>query len=389
MTGDAGTPEMPSTSSDLLHRLRRYFPRWSPRPPVVVSRGSREVVLVYSAGVCSRVPGLLYTVQRKEKIPPWVTVYSGGKTEVTIKNLAPGHPHRFRLKIIIRASALDKMAAMEPGDDDDVLDAIESIVKEVGGVEESKENRSPSHQPWLESRWSEEVWASTDSEGTSAACFCMAVRCGYLVQVQQMLEARPELVGVVNSSSGLTPLATAARRGDTSMVRQLLASGAEVDQRSAHGRTALHVATLHHHLDTAHLLLASGADYTLRDVNGMRIEHFAVDSGALDALRLAAGRGDIRVKDNNGWTPLFRAVVHGASSEMVAELLARGSEVDVTDRRGLTLTAAARLLRGRLGANRDSILKLVDSQYQHEKALANFTRITKKISSIHSLLARK
>lgn len=38
------------------------------------------------------------------------------------------------------------------------------------------------------------------------------------------------------------------------------------------------------------------------------------------------------------------------------------------------------------GRNRESVLRLVDSSYPHEKALANFTRLTKKIYNVHSLL---
>jgi hypothetical protein len=48
----------------------------------------------------------------------------------------------------------------------------------------------PQHSPekaWLESRWSEETWTGTDTDGTSAVCFCMAVRCGYIKQVRKYM----------------------------------------------------------------------------------------------------------------------------------------------------------------------------------------------------------
>lgn len=38
------------------------------------------------------------------------------------------------------------------------------------------------------------------------------------------------------------------------------------------------------------------------------------------------------------------------------------------------------------GVRRGSVLRLVDVSYPHEKALANFTRLTKKIYNVHSLL---
>lgn len=94
------------------------------------------------------------------------------------------------------------------------------------------------------SQWSEETWSSTESDGVSAVCFGMAVRCGYIKQVaslhcyrfnflmlyahlisekfntpqlQTMLEERPELIDFP-STNGLTPLATAIRKGCSSTI---------------------------------------------------------------------------------------------------------------------------------------------------------------------------
>lgn len=123
-----------------------------------------------------------------------------------------------------------------------------------------------------------------------------------------------------------------------------------------------------------------------------------MDSGKLSMVRLILDRGgDLTVKDNNGWTPLFRAsgyiystryisklehqtadyvvdaraqrclsievlrfmcsfsfkksnisVCQGAETPVIVELICRGSDVDVVDRAGLSLPAAARLLKNRL-----------------------------------------
>lgn len=46
----------------------------------------------------------------------------------------------------------------------------------------------------------------------------------------------------------------------------------------------------------------------VRDWNGLSVEHYAVDSCSVDMVRLVLARGgDVHAKDNNGWTPLFRA----------------------------------------------------------------------------------
>ncbi|CAD0250507.1 unnamed protein product [Spodoptera exigua] len=202
-----------------------------------------------------------------------------------------------------------------------------------------------------------------------------------------MLDERPALIGIINSKNGFTPLATAVRKGDINTVRFLLSAGAEIEQRSATGQSALHIAVLNANIPIVQLLLEQGADFGGRDLNDLRVEHYAVDSCSLEMLRYILGRGgDVHVEDSNGWTPLFRALCQNAATEVIEELVVRGSSLELADRAGLPLTSAARLLRDRQGRGRDSVLRLVDTSYPHEKALANFTRLTKKIYNVHSLL---
>ncbi|VVC87150.1 unnamed protein product, partial [Leptidea sinapis] len=126
-----------------------------------------------------------------------------------------------------------------------------------------------------------------------------------------------------------------------------------------------------------------------RDINGLRVEHYAVDSGRVAVLRMVLDRGgDVTARDSNGWTPLFRAVTQNATTGVIEELVSRGSDLTVTDNAGLSLLAAARILKNIHGGRRDSILRLVDNQFQHEKAVENFTRLTKKISSMQTLITK-
>ncbi|XP_072932148.1 uncharacterized protein flip [Epargyreus clarus] len=400
--------------------LTRKFQEWQPQAPAVVERTKRSVTLKWLEeepfGFLEK--HLLYKVQRKEKIPRWVTVYSGGKTTKVIEDLAPSHPHKFRLQVILKSTALALLAAealKHYGDESTIYNTIDTVkegkkkifeenntvistqastkeseikLDEYGDhITEDESHTSLQSTKWLESQWSDETWTSTDTDGTSAMCFCMAIRCGYFKQVQIMLEERPILIGAINSHNGLTPVATAVRKGDVNTVKYVLSLGAEVDQPTSAGQTPLHLAVLAGHTAIADLLIEKGANFQVQDYNGLRVEHYAVDSCKLDVVKYIFEKGgDIEVKDSNGWTPLFRAVCQGAKTEVIEELLYRGSNVDVTDRRGLTLVAAARLLRNRQGRSRDSILRLVDVQFPHEKALANFTRLTKKIYSVHTLL---
>ncbi|RVE46006.1 hypothetical protein evm_009348 [Chilo suppressalis] len=351
-------------------------------------------------------------------------LYSGGKTTKIIDNLSPRHPYRFRLKVQLKATAVPKLpdkALHYYGDESIVRNNIKDLVgpsddkrgrkeferddhKDNGKrnsldedqhvaarydnhvAADNKRYATPSGKNWLDSQWSEETWTSTDTDGTSAVCFCMAVRCGYIKQVQVMLEERPALIGIVNSNNGFTPLATAVRKGDINMVKCLLSAGAEIEQRSSAGQTALHLAVLGRHPNIVELLLEIGADFKARDVNGLQVEHYAVDSCDLETLRFVLDKGgDVTAIDNNGWTPLFRALCQGASTAVVDELMLRGSDPGIRDLAGLPLTSVARLLKNRHGRSRDSVLRLVDSTYPHEKALANFTRLTKKIYNVHAI----
>ncbi|CAH2245291.1 jg15677 [Pararge aegeria aegeria] len=80
----------------------------------------------------------------------------------------------------------------------------------------------------------------------------------------------------------------------------------------------------------------------------MRVEHYAVDSCKLDVVRFVLDRGgDVGARDSNGWTPLLRAVCQGAKTEVVEELVRRGSDVAAADKAQLSVSAAARLLKDR------------------------------------------
>ncbi|XP_037295791.1 uncharacterized protein LOC119189633 [Manduca sexta] len=376
--------------------LIEKFESWKPPEPEVLNRTKRDITLNWSqlepfdflAG------DFIYKIEKYNKMPRWIVVYSGGKTTKTIDNLAPRHPHRFRLRVILKAEAVPRLADLAIhfyGDETAVYEKFgktdetnktafeddniqtSAVVNESGGDIPNatipansgrdaiiKSSDKCEKRKWVESRWSEETWTSTDSDGTSAVCFSMAVRCGYTKQVQSMLEERPDLIGAINPQNGFTPLATAVRRGDMNMVRYLISMGADVEQPSAAGQTPLHLALYAANTHMAELLLDKGA------------KHYAVDSRDLDTVRFVLQRGgDLAAEDNNGWTPLFRAVCQGAETALVAELSgARRRRRD----------------RPRRGRRRESILRLVDSNYPHEKALANFTRLTKKIYNVHSLL---
>ena len=91
-------------------------------------------------------------------------------------------------------------------------------------------------------------------------------------------------------AGGFTPLLFAARHGDIESARALLAAGADVDDRSADGNSALVVAAMSGHENLAGFLLARGADPDAAGA-GYTALHAAVLRSQPDLLRalLAAG----------------------------------------------------------------------------------------------------
>lgn len=94
---------------------------------------------------------------------------------------------------------------------------------------------------------------------------------------------------------GSTPLALACRLGRASVVKVLLAAGANVNTANSAGMTPLHMAASQGHVDVIRLLVAKGAKLTLKDKqykltpmgHAMKNKH----DQAARVLRLAAKRG--------------------------------------------------------------------------------------------------
>ncbi len=169
-------------------------------------------------------------------------------------------------------------------------------------------------------------------------------------------------------------LVGAADRGETVIVRKLLAQGANVNARDPRGRTALLVATQRNHIDIARLLINEGADVNLKDfvqdspflVAGAegRVEILKLmlpagaDLGSVNrfggtALIPACHHGHVEaVKvlltsaidrdhvNNLGWTALLETVLLGDGgprhTEIVRLLVAAGANVNLPDRDGVT-----------------------------------------------------
>ncbi|KAJ9606921.1 hypothetical protein H2200_008932 [Cladophialophora chaetospira] len=90
----------------------------------------------------------------------------------------------------------------------------------------------------------------------------------------------------IRSNSGTTLLHMLAARGQESMVRLLVESGASLNERDNDGRTPLHHAASNGHTDIVDVLLEHEADGNLYDHMGLAAIHVAAQNGHEKTVRL-------------------------------------------------------------------------------------------------------
>lgn len=152
---------------------------------------------------------------------------------------------------------------------------------------------------------------------------------------------------LATNSRGNTPLHESAKRGHVAVVSQLLAHKSPVDLRGHDGMTALHMAASHEHTDVAKLLIAHGAQVNLtatdRKVTAL---HIAADEGDAETVAdLLGARAEVNARNKSKETPLH--VVAWRSwqddADVATLLLDHGADLDARDDLGFApLNRAAR-----------------------------------------------
>jgi ankyrin repeat protein len=197
---------------------------------------------------------------------------------------------------------------------------------------------------------------------------------------RHLLLAGALLAALLAHAQPQAPLVEAAARGDLARVQALLQAGAAIEQRDANGRTAVLAATAGNHVDVVRALVARGANVNAQDHQKDSAFLLAGARGYTEIVRatLAAGadvklpnrfggnalipaceRGHVETVrfllttpinvdhvNNLGWTCLLEAVILGnggpAHQEIVGMLIAKGANLNLADRDGVTPLAHAR-----------------------------------------------
>lgn len=149
-----------------------------------------------------------------------------------------------------------------------------------------------------------------------------------------------------------TPLSWASKNGHEKEMRVLLENRANPDCKDKYGQTPLFHAVHNGQEDATNVLLEYGANPQEKDANGQNLLSRAAEYGHISIVHkfLLAKLDDtcLNSKDNSGQTALARAVQSG-QDEVVKLLLEQGADPNTKDNQGLTpLFRALSICRRRL-----------------------------------------
>jgi len=136
----------------------------------------------------------------------------------------------------------------------------------------------------------------------------------------------------------ISPVLAAVFVDDAKALRVAIDKGEPIDERDGEGRTPLCHALVDGRTSLVRALLAAGADPNAVDGKGETPLHLAVRHHRANEARMLLQRGSlVDAQDANGNTPLWRAVfAHQGNEELISLLLENGASPDRANRDGVS-----------------------------------------------------
>ncbi|MDQ6961486.1 MAG: ankyrin repeat domain-containing protein [Mariprofundaceae bacterium] len=124
---------------------------------------------------------------------------------------------------------------------------------------------------------------------------------------------------------GNSPLHLAATQGNVKKARLLIKAGAKVNQKNSLGSSPLEGAAANNHEQMILCLIKQGAAAQSRNHHGWSALDIAIQNHHLEAADVLLSTGIIPNRENQGWTPLARAVAD-KQPRLVSKLIAAGAD---------------------------------------------------------------
>lgn len=123
---------------------------------------------------------------------------------------------------------------------------------------------------------------------------------------------------------------------DITAIKELIASGCDLDLSGEDKRTPLMLAIILGLAEITKLLIDAGANIHSMDANGTNAMHWAAGSDNIFALNCLLKAGaDINIKNSFGMTPIYVAAMYG-QPDNVRFLARRGADINLADNNGGT-----------------------------------------------------
>ncbi len=126
------------------------------------------------------------------------------------------------------------------------------------------------------------------------------------------------------------------------MIKLLIGKGADVNSANKYKTSVLHITCRNrwkkNSTSIMKHLIESGADVNKGMRDGETAMHKIAYGGNVKQIGLLLKNGaDINAKANNGWTPLFRAVIYNDDPEVIIYMIKHGANIKSKDNEGRSL----------------------------------------------------